>query len=458
MPSEFRILSATGILGSGFPEDSILRALDWEPQAIGCDSGSTDPGPYLLGADALFFPRAAYARDLRLILRAARSRRIPTLIGSAGGAGTDGQLATLRDILCEVARDEGLHFRLALIRAEQDKGRLQARLRQGRIRPLDGAPPLTPEALDATDRVVAMMGAEPFQRAVGMGAEVVLAGRSSDTAIFAALPLQAGLPPGPAWHAAKVLECGAAAVEQRLAPDCLFAVVREDGFTVSPPNPRLRCTPVSVAAHGLYENASPYELTEPPGTVDTRACRYEPEGGRGVRVTGSRFRPADRYTVKLEGAALAGYQALAIAGIRDPFVLEGLEKFLAEVRDRVAERARDTCGPSLEAGDYHLLFRVYGHDGSMGPLEPVRDARPHEVGLVIQVTARTQELANTVLAAARHIALHHPVPRWSGLTSNLAFPYAPADIQRGPTYRFTLNHVLEPDDPWEPFPIELVEV
>jgi hypothetical protein len=455
---EFRVLAATGILGSGFPEDSIRRAMEWDPHVIGCDAGSTDPGPYLLGSNKLFFPHAAYARDLRLILRAAAGRRIPVLIGSAGGAGTDRQLEVLRDILTEAARQEGLHFRLALIRAEQDKQRLHSRLRQGRIRPLDGAVPLTPDFLDETDRVVAMMGAEPFQRAIEMGAEVVLAGRSSDTAIYAALPLAAGQLPGPVWHAAKVLECGAAAVEQRLAPDCMFAVIRPDGFSVTPPNPRLRCTPVSVAAHSLYENPSPYHFTEPSGTVDTTACRYEPESDRGVRVTGTQFHPADRYTVKLEGASLAGYQALTIAGIRDPFILQGLEKFLAEIRDRVAERARDTLGASPDGGGYDLLFRVYGHDGTMGPLETVRDARPHEVGLVIQVTAHTQERANTVLAAARHIALHHPVPRWSGLTSNLAFPYAPADIERGPTYRFTLNHVLEPDDPFEPFPIELIEV
>ncbi len=176
----------------------------------------------------------------------------------------------------------------------------------------------------------------------------MLAGRSSDTAIYAALPLLAGLPAGPVWHAAKVLECGAAAVEQRLAPDCMFAIIRADGFTVSPPNPRLRCTPVSVAAHSLYENPSPYYFTEPSGTVDTTGCRYEPEGDRGVRVTGTRFHPADRYTVKLEGASLAGYQALTIAGIRDPFILQGLEKFLAEIRDRVSERARDTLGVSPE--------------------------------------------------------------------------------------------------------------
>ncbi len=297
---EFRVLAATGMLGSGFPEDSIRRALEWEPQVIGCDAGSTDPGPYLLGSNKLLFPRAAYARDLRLILRAARSRRIPALIGSAGGADTDGQLATLHDTLLGVARDERLHFRLALIRAKQDKARLQARLRQGRIRPRESAAPLTPESLDATDRVVAMMGTEPFQRALEMGAEVVLA----------------GLPPGPVWHAAKVLECGAAAMEQRLAPDCMFAVIRGDGFTVSPPNPRLRCTPVSVAAHSLYENPSPYYFTEPSGTVDTTACHDDPEGDRGVRVTSTQFHPAERYTVKLEGAALAAYQSLAIAGIR----------------------------------------------------------------------------------------------------------------------------------------------
>ncbi len=159
---EFRVLAATGILGSGFPEDSMRRALEWDPQVIGCDSGSTDPGPYLLGSNKLFFPRAAYARDLRLILRAARRRGIPAIIGSAGGAGTDGQVAVLRDILMEVAREEGLHFRLALIRAEQAKQRLHACLGQGRIRPLDGTAPLTAETLDATDRVVAMMGAEPF--------------------------------------------------------------------------------------------------------------------------------------------------------------------------------------------------------------------------------------------------------------------------------------------------------
>ena len=52
---EIRILSATGILGSGFKEETLKRAMGLEPHFIGADSGSTDPGPHYLGSgDTLF--------------------------------------------------------------------------------------------------------------------------------------------------------------------------------------------------------------------------------------------------------------------------------------------------------------------------------------------------------------------------------------------------------------------
>jgi len=50
------------------------------------------------------------------------------------------------------------------------------------------------------------------------------------------------------------------------------------------------------------------------------------------------------------------------------------------------------------------------------------------------------------------------VPEYSGLITALAFPYSPAEIPRGPLYRFTLNHVIEPDDPLDPFRIETIDV
>jgi hypothetical protein len=57
-----------------------------------------------------------------------------------------------------------------------------------------------------------------------------------------------------------------------------------------------------------------------------------------------------------------------------------------------------------------------------------------------------------------HFALHFPVPEWHGLISGVAYPYSPAVLNRGAVYRFSLNHLLEPDDPYEMFPMELVEV
>jgi len=46
---EICILSATGILGSGFREETLKRAMTLQPDFIGADCGSTDPGPHHLG-------------------------------------------------------------------------------------------------------------------------------------------------------------------------------------------------------------------------------------------------------------------------------------------------------------------------------------------------------------------------------------------------------------------------
>ena len=112
----------------------------------------------------------------------------------------------------------------------------------------------------------------------------------------------------------------------------------------------------------------------------------------------------------------------------------------------------------MEMGkDYKLFIRVYGLTGTMGPLEPVRTPG-HEVCLVMEVTADSQELATDLADAVEHFALHYPVPEWHGLISGLAYPYSPAVLNRGAVYQFSMNHVVEPGDPLEMFPMELVEV
>jgi hypothetical protein len=449
---EVRVLSATGILGSGFREETLRRAMDLRPDFIGADSGSTDPGPHYLGSGDTLFSDAAYRRDLRLMLLAGRSAGIPVIIGSACTSGSDQHVDRLAGIARDIAREEKLQFKLGVIYSEQDRSYLKRRLAEGRIRPLANAPPIDDAVIDRSAHIVGMAGIEPFVAALERGCDVVIAGRSSDTSIFSAIPMMRGINPASVWHAAKIMECGAACVVQRKYPDCNFAIVRDDHFIVEPPNPDYQCDPVSVASHNLYENATPYDLIEPSGVLHTHAARYEAVSGRAVRVSGSTFTPAERYTIKLEGAELAGYQTIMIGSVRDPVILMQLDAWLAGLMKTARERIAAVFAGTV-ADQYRLDVRVFGRDATMGARETQRSVG-HEVGLLFQVTAPTQEQATAIMKSVSHIAVHYPVPEWTGLITSIAYPYSPAEIAKGASYRFNMNHVVEPDSPLEMFRIE----
>ena len=90
----------------------------------------------------------------------------------------------------------------------------------------------------------------------------------------------------------------------------------------------------------------------------------------------------------------------------------------------------------------------------MADWEPVREIRSHELGFVIEVVGRTQDIANAVLAMARTSMLHADFPGRLCKEGNMAFPFSPSDIELGPMYRFSVFHVVAPKDPYEMFPIE----
>jgi acyclic terpene utilization AtuA family protein len=453
---EIRILSPTSILGAGFRVESLQRGMEWNPDVIACDGGSTDPGPFFLGSGELYFSRESIKRDLELMLLAARSAKIPLLVGTAVGAGTDTQLAVAVQIVHEIAAEHGLSFRLAAVHCEPDREYLKERYRNGKIRPLNNAPRISEDTFDRSSRIVAMAGVEPYQAALEAGAEVVLSGRSTDAAIFASVPTYRGFSPGPAWHAAKILECSAACVVQRKYADPMFAWIRDDHFIVEPPNPEYRCSPVSVASHTLYENGSPYELIEPNGTLFSDAARFEAESDRAVRVSGSRFEVAPTTSNKLEGAELVGYQTIVVGGIRDPVIIRQLDSWLEGVETTIRRRIEQIYGPDMSP-QVQVTFRRYGVDGVMGVMEPT-PAMGHEVGILVEITAPTQAIADSIGKAAAHVAAHYAVPEYSGLITALAFPYSPGELSRGPVYRFNLNHVVEPEQPLDPFRVELIEI
>ncbi len=453
---EIRILSATGILGSGFREDTLKRAMALKPDFIGADSGSTDPGPHYLGSGDTLFSESAYKRDLRLMLLAGRAAKIPVIVGSACTAGSDPQLARLTRIAREIAREEKLTFKMAAIHSEQDKGYLKRKLSAQKITPLANAPHLDEAVIDRSAHIVGMAGIEPFVEALEHGAEVIIAGRSSDTSIFSAMPVMKGFNPATVWHAAKILECGAACVVLRKYPDCMFATLTDGSFVVEPPNPEYRCDPASIASHNLYENATPYELVEPSGVLNTYTAKYDAVSDRAVRVSGSTFKPAERYTIKLEGAELAGYQSLIIGAVRDPIILRQFDSWLDGLTKATRDRIAAVFGEGIEA-KYRFDVRVFGRDAAMGPLEPDLTIG-HEVGLVFQVTADTEALAAALIKSVGHIAVHYPVPEWTGLITSIAYPYSPSELHRGACYRFNMNHVVEPATPLEMFPIEYENV
>ena len=455
--TEVRVLSATGNLGSGFMESSFERGVSLQPHVIGCDAGSTDAGPAFLGAGMPYFSKEATERDLRLMLEARDRLDVPLIIGSCGFAGGDAGVDWTRDIVLEIARENGYKFRLALVRSEQDKGYLKKRYREGRIVPLAPAPPISEEIIDRSAHIVGVMGHEPIAAAIEGGAQIVLAGRATDTSLFAAVPLMKGAGAGPAWHAAKTLECGAAATVQRKRPDSIFAWVRDDHFDVEPLDTNNRCTPQSVASHTLYENADPFLIAEPGGTIDSYGARYEALNDRAVRVRGSAFRRADRVTIKLEGAEFAGYQSVIIAGVREPFILRQLDSWLGAMQAKFAERVKELFDGRVGPGDYAIRVRVYGRDGVMGKLEPRVNEIGHEVGLLFTITSAQETTSMAIAKSFSHFALHFPIPEWRGLISGLAFPFAPAELDKGPVYRFNLNHVVVPDDPLEMFRTEYLE-
>ena len=447
------VLSPTGIVGYGFPERSFEVALDAGPDVIGCDGGSTDQGPGDLGRGTLHVSREACARDLELMLAGARQLEIPLLIGTAGGAGAESHVREMRDVVVEIAQRVGLHFTLATISSDVSKDYLHELIDVGATAPLDGGDELSHEVVDACNRIVGVMGVEPYIEALRGGADVVVAGRSSDTAIFAAVPLLQGKGAAPAWHAGKILECGASSAVPMAPSDCMLAWVGEDEFEVEPANPELGCTPVSVAAHTMYENPNPYLLREPSGTLDTRASRFEAVHGRRVRISGSAFIPAERFSVKLEGTKPVGYRTITIGVTRDPLLVSNVDAYVASIERAVAERVRQTFG--ADAPPYSLHVRQIGRNAAMGALEPNGGEPGSELGLLISVVAPAQELADAILAIARTHALHGKLDGRGGLLSNLAFPIAPTDIPTGPVHVFALDHVVFPERDDGLFPISL---
>jgi len=438
-PPTINILVPTGALGAGIRAEDVDAGLAAGAHAIACDAGSTDSGPAYLAQARCKYSRAAIKADLSILMRAQARSKLPLLIGSCGTSGCDEALEWTRDIALEIAAEHGLAPRIAVLYSEQPPTQMQRAAQQGTIHPL---PPLTtvdPLAFAQCDHIVALMGPEPYVAALEAGADIVLGGRTTDTAVLAAVPLMRGMGEGAAWHAGKIAECGGLCATSPREGGVMVRVA-SDFFDVVPLRPTNRCTPYTVSAHMLYENSDPFLLTEPGGVLDVSQARYEALDERTVRVTGSRF-IRKTYTMKLEGAAASAFQTLMLVGIQDPKPLADLPRFLSRMHQALTARVDETLGAA--AGSYDISLRPYGWNAVSGIEE---DFVPREIGLLFVATAQTQELATQIAKTCNPLFFHMPLHREAELPS-YAFPFSPAEIERGAVYEFRLNHVIEVDEP-----------
>ena len=426
-----RILAASGQLGYGIPEAALQRGLARQPHLIGCDMGSIDPGPYYLGSGEMAAPAAMVYRDLELVLTAAVAQGIPLIIGSAGTAGARPQLDATVAMLRAIAQARGLRFRLTTVASDVAPEPVVQALQAGRLTPI-GPMPLPSEAeILQCSHIVGQCGTETLARALREPTDVLIAGRACDTAVFAALPEMLGYPVGLCQHMAKIIECTSLCCSPS-ARDAMLAELDMDGFTLESMNPMAHATPASVAAHALYEQADPFEVDEPTGTLLLQQAQYQALDPHRTRVSGAQWRSRAQATLKIEGAARVGERCVLLAGVADPTLLARLDDTLQTVEARVRQ---------LVPGDWALHPHVYGQ-GAVRPLLRAQRSQ-HEAGLVLEFIAATAALARTAAGVFKQNLLHHGFPGRHCSAGNLAFAFTPSELDAGTAYRFVLYHVMQ---------------
>jgi hypothetical protein len=393
----YRVVSACGALGYGYPRESLQEALKGRIDAIISDGGSMDAGPYYLGTGTEYFEREAVKADFRHMVEAGQKTGAPVILGSCGMAGGNRNLEWMVEVAKEVFAELNVQdAKVAVIPAELHAETVIAELRKGALRPTGAGPELSEDALRKST-IVGQMGIHPLITALESGAQYVLAGRSCDIALFASDMIRRGIDAGLAYHVGHVLECGALACDPGSPSDCLVAEVYDDSSALFvAPNPERRCTPNSIAAHSLYEESHPQLQFYPEGVLVMDKAEFFARDARTAGIRGSRFVRAGKpwpWSVKLEGSRCLGGRKVSLLYI-DPADL-----------------------PKVPAN-----VLVYGRNGVQArPVEPGE----RELGIMVETRANNQEAAVLLASLLTHYLIHFGYPGRRATAGNIAYPLSP---------------------------------
>jgi hypothetical protein len=324
-------------------------------------------------------PRMGYARDfigaMESVLPAVVDRGV-RVVANAGGVNP----VSCAHAVLDVARQRGATGKLqvGVVTGDDLLPRLDELIATGH--PLANME--TGEPLETVrDRVLsanAYIGSTPIVEALARGANVVVTGRSTDTALTMA-PLRhefgwaaddwdrlaAGIIAG------HIIECGAQCsggnclYDWRNVPDLAnvgYPIVEAsaDGTFVVTKHPGTggRINVPSVSEQLVYEMGDPRSYITPDVVADFTSIRLAPDGEDRVRVFGITGRPATE-KLKVSIAYRAGFKAVGSLVYAWP---DALEK--AQLADRVLRERLDNMGLHFD----QLLTEYVGVSAAHGPL------------------------------------------------------------------------------------------
>ena len=324
-------------------------------------------------------PAMGYARDfigaVGSVLSAVVDRGVK-VIANAGGVNP----LACADAVLALAASKGARGRLTLgvVTGDDLLPRLDALLTAGHeLRSMDTGEPLS----TVRDRVLsanAYLGSVPIAEALRQGAQIVITGRSTDTALtMAPLRHEFGWR-SDAWDllaagiiAGHIIECGAQCsggnclVDWRSIPDIAnigYQIVegRADGTfrIVKHPNTGGRISVASVTEQLVYEMGDPHRYITPDVIADFTSIQLAQDGEDRVRVFGITGAPAtDKLKVSI--AYRDGWKAVGSLVYVWP---DALEK--AELADRVLRERLDRLGLRFD----HVLTEFVGASATHGRL------------------------------------------------------------------------------------------
>ena len=446
---ELKVLISTGHLGTAPTNPgSFNRAMEEaNPDYVVADAGSSDPGPVYLGEDTTM---GHFAREeLELFLTASRKKGIPLVIGSAGDTGTNRGVDDFVSIIKELAQEHRIpKFKVGYFYSEVPKDYLKKKLRDGKdLTGLGGFPNLTEEEIGKATRVVAVAGSDPFKKLLGMGADVIIAGRCGDINFTAGPCIYHGFPEALSYHMGKMIECASLVAEPFMGKEAIVGTITQDDIKITPYHPDQRCTVASVAGHSMYERETPYYEHALGGLLDMKECKYEQFSERTARISGAKWIPAKELRVKIEGAKKVGERYMGFVALRDPHVVKNVDKAIEWCKSAVANR--------FGKEKYELFFHVFGKDGVLKELEPVKESKAHELAIVVEGLAPTEALAEKITDFATRMFFLLRIPGVKGTAGSAAT--TKKTMKSSPGYVWNVNHTMPIDDPMELFPIHMTE-